>query len=85
MPEDRRPRPGTGRAYLLDRLERGGHVELLAAVEDGTLSAFAAAVEAGIVRRPRPLGTGSENARKRREYAIAQAFGFDHPFRRRAR
>jgi hypothetical protein len=74
MPEDRRLRPGTGRAYLLDRLERGGHVELLAAVEDGTLSAFAAAVEAGIVRRPRPLGTGSENARKRRECAIARAF-----------
>jgi len=74
MPEDRRLRPGTGRAYLLDRLERGGHVELLAAVEAGALSAFAAAVEAGIVRRPRPLGTGSENARKRREYAIARAF-----------
>jgi hypothetical protein len=74
MPEDRRLRPGTGRAYLLDRLERGGHVELLAAVEAGTLSAFAAAVEAGIVRRPRPLGTGSENARRRREYSIARAF-----------
>ena len=54
MPEDRRPRPGTGRAYLLDRLERGGHVELLAAVEAGTLSAFAAAVEAGDRPAPAP-------------------------------
>src|SRR5262249_15400906 len=34
---------------------------------------------------PRPLGTGSENAAKRREYAIARAFGFDLPFKRRAR
>jgi len=74
MPEDRRLRPGTGRAYLLDRLERGGHVELLAAVEAGTLSAFAAAVEAGIVRRPVPNGRGSTNEAKRREFAIRRAY-----------
>jgi hypothetical protein len=83
MPEDRRLRPGTGRAYLLDRLERGGHVELLAAVEAGTLSAFAAAVEAGIVRRPVPNGRGSTNEAKRRAFAIARAYadagGVDDP------
>jgi hypothetical protein len=74
MPSDRGPRPGTSRAYLLDRLERAGEVELLAAVEAGTLSAFAAAVEAGIVRRPVPNGRGSTNEAKRRAFAIARAY-----------
>jgi hypothetical protein len=74
MPSDRRPRPGTSRAYLLDRLERAGEVELLAAVEAGSLSAFAAAVEAGIVRRPVPNGRGSTNMAKRRAFAIARVF-----------
>jgi hypothetical protein len=74
MPEDRRLRPGTSRAYLLDRLERAGEVELLAAVEDGAISVFAAAVEAGIVRRPVPSGQGSTNEAKRREFAIRRAY-----------
>jgi hypothetical protein len=73
MPEDRPP-PGTNRAYLLYRLERAGEVELLAAVEAGELSAFAAAVEAGIVRRPAALGTGTTNHAKWRAFAIARAY-----------
>jgi hypothetical protein len=75
MPEDRPP-PGTNRAYLLYRLERAGEVELLAAVEAGELSAFAAAVEAGIVRRPAALGTGTTNHAKRRAFAIARAYAY---------
>jgi hypothetical protein len=65
---------GHSREYLLSRLERDGHVELLAAIAAGTISVFAAACEVGYVRRPEPTGRGSPNARKRRDWAILRAY-----------
>jgi len=44
---------GSRRAYVLDRLYREGRADLLARVEAGELSPYAAGVEAGIVRRTR--------------------------------
>jgi hypothetical protein len=65
---------GNSAAYLRSRLERGGHIELLRAIDRGELSVFGAACEVGYVTRPIPSGNGSPNARKRREWAIARAY-----------
>src|SRR5262249_53534474 len=65
---------GNSAAYLRSRLERDGHVELLRAIDAGALSVYGAACEVGYVTRPTPLGTGSPNARKRRDWAIARAY-----------
>jgi hypothetical protein len=62
---------GTSREYLLDRLRRAGRPDLVEAVEAGLVSAFAVAVEMGWMRRPAPLGTGSTNQAKRREFRLA--------------
>src|SRR5262245_26003084 len=64
---------GTSREYLTGRLRKEGHFALLAAVERGDISAYAAAEEAGFVTRRATLGTGSENAAKRRLFAIRAA------------
>jgi hypothetical protein len=78
MPDDAPPPPsppqhtGTHRAYLIERLRRGGHADLLAAVESGRLSAYAAAEAAGLVTRRPVLGTGTANHAKRRALAVAR-------------
>src|SRR5262249_52399798 len=64
---------GTSREYLCGRLRKGGHFALLAAVERGELSAYAAAEEAGYITRKPILGAGSENAAKRRMFAVRNA------------
>jgi hypothetical protein len=64
---------GTSRQYLCGRLRKEGHFALLAAVERGDLSAYAAAEEAGFITRRPILGTGSENAAKRRMFAVRNA------------
>jgi hypothetical protein len=64
---------GTSREYLTGRLRKAGHFALLAAVERGDLSAYAAAEEAGFVKRRPILGTGSENHMRRRMFAIRAA------------
>jgi hypothetical protein len=80
MADDLAPSPseprlrGNSAAYLRSRLERDGHVELLQAIDNGTLSTYAAGVEAGYTKRPEPLGSGSPNARKRREWAVVRAY-----------
>jgi hypothetical protein len=77
MPDNHKPskpKAGTGRAYLLMRLEQGGHRELLAAVQNQMLSVYAAAIEAGIIKRPPSSGGGSGNARRRRNAAVFKAF-----------
>ena len=51
---------GTSRAYLLKRLRRDGYGDLLAAVENGRLSAYAAAEAAGYVTR-RPVKAPSRS------------------------
>jgi hypothetical protein len=58
----------------LQRLERDGHHELLAAIDAKMLTVYAAACAVGYVTRPEPLGTGSPNARKRIDWTIHQAY-----------
>jgi hypothetical protein len=65
---------GNSREYLFQRLQRDGFVELIKAIESGALSVYAAACEAGYRTRPEPTGRGSENARKRRNWAILKAY-----------
>jgi len=64
---------GTSREYLCGRLRKEGHFALLAAVERGDLSAYAAAEEAGFVTRRPTLERGSQNALRRRMFAIRNA------------
>ena len=61
---------GSGRAYVLARLRRDGHTHLIKAIETHQVSAYAVAVELGWTKRPRNLGTGSDNAEKRRAWAF---------------
>jgi len=72
--QQERPMRGNSREYLLQRLERDGFTELVEAIERGELSTYAAAVEVGYRKRPEPTGRGSENERRRREWAIRKAF-----------
>jgi hypothetical protein len=46
---------GNARAYILARLDRDGHAELAAKVRAGTMSANAAAIEAGFRKKQTPL------------------------------
>jgi hypothetical protein len=64
---------GTSREYLLSRLRKYGHFALVAAVERGDLSAFQAAEHCGYVTRRPIAGGGSENAAKRRAFALHRA------------
>jgi hypothetical protein len=73
-PRPERPMRGNSREYLLDRLRRDGFDELVAAIEGRELSVYAAAVSAGYRKRPEPTGRGSENAAKRRMWAIHRAY-----------
>jgi len=63
---------GTSIEYLRSRLEKAGRVDLLAAIAEGKISAYAAGEAAGFVKRPPVLGTGSPNAAKRRAFALRQ-------------
>jgi hypothetical protein len=67
-----RPFMSTSREVLLRKLRERGHWALAEAAERGDTSPFAAAEYVGIVRRKEPLGTGSENAAKRRTWRIHQ-------------
>jgi hypothetical protein len=46
---------GTSRAYIIARLDRGGHAALAAQVRAGKMSANAAAIEAGFRKVKTPL------------------------------
>jgi hypothetical protein len=61
---------GNHRAYLLDQLRRAGRLDLVAAVQDGSVSAFAIATAVGMRKRRSVLGTGSRNQAKRRTYRL---------------
>ena len=75
------PRPtGTSRAYFLERLKRDGRADLLAAIENGHLSAYAAAEAAGYVTRRPVLGTGSTNQARRRARVVAGEIRSDQLF-----
>jgi hypothetical protein len=60
-----RHRPGTSRAYILDRLKRENLTELAAAVESRTLSAFAAGVQCGWIKRSPTVAAVTHQARRR--------------------
>jgi hypothetical protein len=47
--------PPNARAYILARLDRDGYTELAAKVRAGTMSANAAAIEAGFRKQSTPL------------------------------
>jgi hypothetical protein len=61
---------GTSASYIRDRLRREKRTDLAAAVESGTLSAFAAGEAAGFLRRPPVLGTGSKNQQRQRQHRL---------------
>jgi hypothetical protein len=65
-PATQRRQHGHSRAYILDRLRRENQTDLAAAVEAGTISAFAAAVQCGWTQRPPTLVAVTHQARKRR-------------------
>jgi hypothetical protein len=61
---------GTGRDYIIARLQRAGLTDFVVAIENGRVSAFAIGCKLGWIKRPRPLGTGSPNRTKRRQHAM---------------
>jgi hypothetical protein len=66
---DTRP-TGLRRDYILARLERDGHKDLVEAICKGRVSAYTVAVELGWTKRPEPIGTGSTNAARRRQHQL---------------
>src|SRR5262245_1758851 len=70
-----RPR-GTGRAYVLARLERDERFDLIEGIKQRQISCFAAGVEAGYFKR-RPTGVidGEHNKTKLRAFGMAQVLG----------
>jgi hypothetical protein len=62
----------TSVAYLRKRLTDIGRQDLLDAVNAGAISTFAAAEEAGLIRRQEVLGTGSPNQAKKRAWTLAR-------------
>ena len=62
----------TSVSYLRKRLADIGRYDLLDAADRGDVSHYAAAEEAGLVRRREVTGNGSPNAAKRRAWALAR-------------
>jgi hypothetical protein len=62
---------GTSRNYILNRLKREGRSDLIPAIEDGQVSAYAVAESFGWITRPAVAGTGSENQAKRRAHRLS--------------
>jgi hypothetical protein len=58
------PLHGTSRQYICQRLKDQGETALLSAVEAGTLSAMAAAVQLGWVKRPPGVGGSTHKAKR---------------------
>jgi hypothetical protein len=65
---------GAGRDYILARLRREGLTDLITAIEDKKVSAFAVGVELGWFSRPEIRGTGSQNQARSRAYALHRVF-----------
>ena len=66
---------GHSREYILARLEREGFDDWLAAIESGRLSAYAAAVELGWVKRPPTQRGQNSNQAKRRRFNVRALIG----------
>jgi len=68
------PQHGTSRAYIIGRLKRENLLDLVEAVENGKISAYAIAVELGWAKR-RPTFSGDDsNQAKRRAWALRKIF-----------
>ena len=61
---------GVRRDYIVRRLERDGRHDLAEAIREGRASAYSIACELGWTKRPEPIGTGSINASKQRQYRL---------------
>jgi hypothetical protein len=61
---------GVRRDYILRRLERDGRHDLAQAIREDRVSAYSIAVELGWTKRAEPIGTGSINASKQRQYRL---------------
>ena len=61
---------GTSRDYLIRKLKEAGRNDLVAAIENKQVSAFACAEALGWRKRQPIQGTGSPNAAKRRAWAL---------------
>jgi hypothetical protein len=75
---------GTSIAFLTKRLTDIGRHDLLQAVQDGLISTYAAAVEAGLVMRQGVTGTGNKGPAQRRRLtldALARKHGRDAELR----
>jgi len=65
---------GTSKTYIVERLRRENQTALLAAVENGQITALSAAVSLGWVIRP-PLLGGSTHRAHRRDFRLREARG----------
>jgi hypothetical protein len=65
----------TSRASICDRLMREGRPDLVAAIENGRVSAFAIGVAMGWKKRQPITGRGPTNRAKRRDAIVAQLLG----------
>ena len=65
----------TSVVVLRKRLAAIGRHDLLAAADAGQISFFAAGEAAGIVKRSRVTGNGSQNMARKRAWAVARATG----------
>jgi hypothetical protein len=71
---NRKLKGGTNREYLLARLDRDGRQDLVAAIHGREISAYAAAVEAGYVRRRKTaVVEGDHNLTRWRKHRMAEA------------
>ena len=61
---------GVRRDYIVRRLQRDGHDDLAQAILAGHVSGYSIAVQLGWTTRAEPIGTGSINASKRRQYRL---------------
>jgi hypothetical protein len=69
------PMRGNSRAYIVARLLRDGRDDLVRAIEDRRISAFAASVVAGYAKRPRSLANGDHNKSRRLAVDIKALIG----------
>jgi len=68
---------GSRRDYILARLERDGRHDLVEAIREDRVSAYAVAVSLGWTQRAEPVGTSisTTNAAKRRQYQLRALTG----------
>lgn len=74
------PHRGNDKSYLTSRLTSAGKRAHLAAIENGSMSVYAAAVDAGLRTRPETSGTSRRSSASKRRTAVAYMLrGEPHP------